>query len=306
MSNYFDSHEYVFNNFYDILEVNEDSTIEQIRKNYLKLAKKHHPDQGGNSEMFELISQAYECLSKPDFRKNYDLEYNNMKDDGFKTKQSIDYLKYEFEDFKKKNNKTMSDSELDNVYNNLFKNSTIDKDMAFKSDDFTNKIMDIKTEREMNEIEFTDDYYKNIIEKNDLNINDVFEFLKNDNKQQIINKPITPYDLSVNNTELSYSSFIDNNNISSDLNNLDINFDIKENNKNFDIGKFTEWKQTKKNNTKITTEDIDKYMKQRNEIEKEITSEIENNFKDYKKKSDIEKFMKLENKINTDDLFLMK
>ena len=41
-------------------------------------------------------------------------------------------------------------------------------------------------------------------------------------------------------------------------------------------------------------------------MEIQITNEIENNFKDYKKKTDIEKFMKLENKINSDDLFLTK
>ena len=120
MSNYFDSHEYVFNNFYEILEVNEDSSNEQIRKNYLRLAKKYHPDQGGNSEMFELISQAYECLSKPEYRKNYDLEYNNMKDDKLNN-NNVDYLKYEFNDFKKKNNKSLRNEEIDNIYNNIFK-----------------------------------------------------------------------------------------------------------------------------------------------------------------------------------------
>ena len=40
--------------------------------------------------------------------------------------------------------------------------------------------------------------------------------------------------------------------------------------------------------------------------EQEILQEIQNNFKDYKKKSNIEKFMQLENKINPEDLFLNK
>ena len=43
--------------------------------------------------------------------------------------------------------------------------------------------MDIKTEREMNEIEFNDDYYKNIIEKNNVSVNDLFDFLKKENNQ---------------------------------------------------------------------------------------------------------------------------
>ena len=306
MSNYFDSREYIFNNFYDILEVNEDSTIEQIRKNYLKLAKKYHPDQGGNSEMFELVSQAYECLSKPEFRKNYDLEYNNMKDEGFKDNQNIDYLKYEFEDFKKKNNKSITSSELDNIYNEVFKKSNIERDVSFKNDDFVNKIMDIKTEREMNEIEFTDDYYKNIVEKNDLNVNDLFEFMKQSNNQQLINTPIGAYNM-VSNNSLSYSSFIEgDNNLPMRTHEFTNNYDSLENKKNFDMNKFSEWKETKKADKKITMEDINNYIKQRNDIELQITSEIESNFKDYKKKTDIEKFMKLENKINSEDLFLTK
>ena len=296
MSNYFDSHEYVFNNFYEILEVSEDATIDKIRKNYLKLAKKYHPDQGGNCEMFELISQAYECLSKSEYRKNYDLEYNNMKNDGLKNKDNIDFLKYEFNDFKKKNNKSLNDSEIDNIYNDIFEK----------------KNTDIRIEREMNEIEFTDDYYKNIIEKNNVSVNDLFDFLKKENNQQLVNKPIIAYDLTCNNTELNYSSFLENNTSSPCLydldnnlnNNLDNNLDNGK--KNFDINKFSEWKQTKKNDKKITTEDIDNYVKERNNMEQEIVNEIANNLKDYKKKSDIEKFMKLENKINCDDLFLTK
>ena len=307
MSNYFDSHEYTFNNFYEILEVNVDSSMEQIRKNYLRLAKKYHPDQGGNSEMFELISQAYECLSKPEYRKNYDLEYNNMKDDEFQNKQNVDYLKYEFNDFLKKNNKSLNEKEVDNIYNDIFKKNTVERDIASNIHNFDTKIMDIKTEREMNEIEFTDEYYKNIIDKNNVKVNDLFEFLKTENNQQLVNKPIMSYDLTYQNKELAYSSFMgEQNNVYDNINIIDTGTDIINNKKNFDIDKFSEWKNTKKCDKKITTDDINNYIKQRESIEKEITCEIENNFKDYKKKSDIERFMKLENKINTEDLFLTK
>jgi len=305
MSNYFDSFEHVFNNFYEILELNEDASVDQIRKGYLRLAKKYHPDQGGNSEMFELISKAYECLSKPEFKKNYDLEFNNMKDDEYKNKLNIDYLKYEFDDFKKKNDKMLSNSEIDNIYNNFFKNNNIQKDNSFKTNDFINKITDIKTEREMNEIEFTDDYYKNIIEKNDINVNDLFEFIKQNNNQQLISVPIESHN-SIS-TNMSYSSFIENENtVPMKPYGLENNFDTNNTKKDFNIVKFSEWKQEKKTDKKITSNDIDNYIEQRNNIEREITNEIENNFKDYKKKTDIEKFMKLENKINNDDLFLTK
>ena len=302
MSNYFDSRENIFSNYYEILEVNEDTSVEQIRKNYLRLAKKYHPDQGGNSHMFELISQAYECLSKPEFRKNYDLEYNNMKDDVLNDKQNFNNLKYEFEDFKKKNTKILSENELSNTHNDLF-----EKDVCFKNDDFVNKISDIKTEREMNEIEMTDDYYKNIIEKNNLNVSDLYEFMKTENNQQLINKPIGAYELTQNNMSLSYSSFLeDSNNLPMQVNDFSSNFESYDNKKNFDINKFSEWKDKRNINKKLTEEDINNFIKNRNDMEQQITNEIENNFKDYKKKTCIEKFMKLENKINSDDLFLTK
>jgi curved DNA-binding protein CbpA len=315
MSNYFDTRENIFNNYYEILEVNEDTSIIEIRKNYLKLAKKYHPDQGGNSEMFELISQAYECLSKPEFRKNYDLEYNNMKcgmndsiDDGIlNDKQNFNNLKYEFEDFKKKNTKIFSQEELSNMYNDLFKKTTICKDVCFKNDDFLNKILDIKTEREMNEIEITDEYYKNIIEKNNLNVSELYEFMKTENNQQLINKPIYSYELTQNNISSSYSSFLeDKDDLSLQNNDFTSNFESYNNKKNFDINKFSEWKNNQNINKKLTEEDIHNFLKDRNDMELKIANEIENNFKDYKKKTDIEKFMKLENKINNDDLFLTK
>ena len=228
-----------------------------------------------------------------------------MKYDGYKNKLNIDYLKYEFDDFKKKNDKMLSSSEIDNKYNNFFKNNNIQKDNSFKPNDFINKITDIKTEREMNEIEFTDDYYKNIIEKNDINVNDLFEFIKQNNNQQLISVPIESHN-SIS-THMSYSSFIENENtVPMKPYGLENNFDTNNTKKDFNIVKFSEWKQEKKTDKKITSNDIDNYIEQRNNIEREITNEIENNFKDYKKKTDIEKFMKLENKINNDDLFLTK
>lgn len=59
-------------NFYDVLEINKDATIDVIKKQYKKLALKHHPDRGGDPEMFKKISEAYQTLSDPEKRKDYD------------------------------------------------------------------------------------------------------------------------------------------------------------------------------------------------------------------------------------------
>ena len=64
-------------NLYDILGVNENSTQEEIKKNYRKLAMEHHPDKGGAEDKFKKISEAYETLGDENKRKEYDFNRKN-------------------------------------------------------------------------------------------------------------------------------------------------------------------------------------------------------------------------------------
>ena len=59
-------------NFYDILGVKRDASDDEIKKAFRKLAQKHHPDAGGDEEKFKEISEAYDTLSDPEKRKEYD------------------------------------------------------------------------------------------------------------------------------------------------------------------------------------------------------------------------------------------
>ncbi|KAJ6116117.1 molecular chaperone [Penicillium sp. IBT 18751x] len=53
-------------NYYEILELSQDATEEQVRKHYKKLALKHHPDKnGGQDEHFKKVGEAYEILNDP-------------------------------------------------------------------------------------------------------------------------------------------------------------------------------------------------------------------------------------------------
>ena len=47
---------------YKILEVSKNATKKEIAKAYRKLAVKHHPDKGGDEEVFKKVSGAYEIL----------------------------------------------------------------------------------------------------------------------------------------------------------------------------------------------------------------------------------------------------
>lgn len=67
--------------FYNILEVNEQSTTDEIKKAYRRLSLKWHPDKNqGNPEaqgMFQKISEAYETLGDAQKKREYDMMNNN-------------------------------------------------------------------------------------------------------------------------------------------------------------------------------------------------------------------------------------
>lgn len=59
--------------YYKILGIDKSSSQEDIKKAYRKLANKHHPDKGGDQNKFKDISVAYDVLSDPQKRSDYDL-----------------------------------------------------------------------------------------------------------------------------------------------------------------------------------------------------------------------------------------
>ena len=60
-------------NLYKILGVAKDATQKEIKTAYRELSKKHHPDkQGGDTNLFAQIAEAYEVLSDESKRDMYD------------------------------------------------------------------------------------------------------------------------------------------------------------------------------------------------------------------------------------------
>lgn len=58
--------------YYSVLGVNKNSSQEEIKKAYRKLASQYHPDKGGDKEKFQQIQEAYSVLSDIEKRQQYD------------------------------------------------------------------------------------------------------------------------------------------------------------------------------------------------------------------------------------------
>lgn len=71
--------------YYEVLGVSKDATVEEIKKAFRKLAFQYHPDRNredGATEKFKEVNEAYEVLSDANKRATYD-RYGHIGDDGF-------------------------------------------------------------------------------------------------------------------------------------------------------------------------------------------------------------------------------
>ena len=65
--------------YYKILEISQDATHDEIKKQYRQLAKKKHPDKNKEEKSEDImvqINKAYEILSNKELRKKYDVYFN--------------------------------------------------------------------------------------------------------------------------------------------------------------------------------------------------------------------------------------
>lgn len=91
-------------NYYQILNISQNATQEEIKKAFRTLAKQYHPDVNPSpdaNEIMQQITEAYEVLSDIEKRKQYDKKLGNIP----KTSQNTSvYSSY---------TKTKSESEAD-------------------------------------------------------------------------------------------------------------------------------------------------------------------------------------------------
>lgn len=59
-------------NYYELLGLDPSATENEIRAAYIRFSKVVHPDRGGNEALFRQVNSAYETLSDPVLREEYD------------------------------------------------------------------------------------------------------------------------------------------------------------------------------------------------------------------------------------------
>ena len=82
--------------YYEVLGVEEDASILDIKKQFRQCAIDFHPDnkKTGDATLFALVARAYECLSDPEKRSDYDkmlfIEKKTQKSTYFNQKKAFD------------------------------------------------------------------------------------------------------------------------------------------------------------------------------------------------------------------------
>lgn len=89
-----------FKDYYKVLGVDKNATVDEIKKAYRKLALKYHPDKNPNNkaaeEKFKEINEANEVLSDPEKKKKYDelgSNFNQYRQQG-SPEDSFDWSKW--------------------------------------------------------------------------------------------------------------------------------------------------------------------------------------------------------------------
>tara|TARA_Y100001970_G_scaffold293482_1_gene440554 strand:+ start:11386 stop:12342 length:957 start_codon:yes stop_codon:yes gene_type:complete len=66
---------------YEILGLTKRFTLEELKHNYKKVAKRAHPDRGGNEKLFKFVTLAYKQLLEIYKLKQINKEFNELKSD---------------------------------------------------------------------------------------------------------------------------------------------------------------------------------------------------------------------------------
>jgi DnaJ-class molecular chaperone len=117
-------------NYYSILGINKNASEEDIKQSYRKLAREHHPDKGGDKNLFQEIQEAYETLSDSNKKQQYD--YENSQNFGNGIPFNFPFFSFNFNNSSNRKHKRQNHIHditisMNDVYNGLTKRFKISK-----------------------------------------------------------------------------------------------------------------------------------------------------------------------------------
>lgn len=302
----------IFEDLYGTLGVEPNADPQTISKEFYRLARLYHPDNGGSAEMFQKVSRAHEVLKNVSLRTRYDECYNGKSN---LTTNSHLQLKSDFDNFISQTSKQLTKEEVDDLYRITFQELKQDTRM---SDEEVAKIAadrDMEREQELCEQDTT---MKKFLEENkelfanrDLKVEDIFNYLgeqnyftsslmggDNQNKMtsnEVLNKNGLD-DLNFLNgsnglgqmqlydTSMQYASFLDaegndnfmlDSNMYSSYNTQNQLFDKTKLLEKLDVDKIDSWKiKHLKQKEPLTQDDFETFMAKRREMDEENTNII--------------------------------
>lgn len=129
---------------YEVLGVPRDADAATIKAAYRKLAKKHHPDKGGDAEEFKKVQKAYDILSNPDRRQRYDAGEEEPRAERSVEDQAVEFILQGFDQVLEMEDLPPSMDPLSVVVDSLKK---LTKDVAKQLDRFEKQLARMEKQR---------------------------------------------------------------------------------------------------------------------------------------------------------------
>ncbi|MGB4799904.1 MAG: DnaJ domain-containing protein [Candidatus Saccharimonadales bacterium] len=110
-----------FIDYYELLGTHPGAVHEEIRRAFMKLAKRLHPDAGGSLETMQLLNTAYATLRNDTKRKAYDLIHQ------FQSGTATAQYRYDTEGAAGNSIDDLTEEEIDDFVDHLFKEYSVKK-----------------------------------------------------------------------------------------------------------------------------------------------------------------------------------